>query len=503
MRKLGILASLTLCAALASPAFAKATITIRNTDQAGVGFNDPTVAAPVGGNPGTTLGQQRLNAFTAAADVWSNTIDSSVEIKIDASFAALPCNATSATLGSAGPTRIFADFDNAPKPNTWYVSALANKIAGKDQHDDGTAHIRARFNGDLDKPSCLGTIGWYYGLDGNHGENIDLVVVLLHEFAHGLGMVGSIVVPGSSETLTPGALQYQGIPLVYDTLAYDNATGLHLDQESDEQRAAALINDQNLVWTGSTSNAAAAKYLRGQAVLTIAGSTPVSKSYDAGFAFFGPEAPVSGLTGRLAAATDVAEPASGSTSSGTTTDGCSAISNAGAINGRIAIVDRGRCNFSVKAKNVQDAGAIAMLVVDNGFDSIPPNMAGSDASVTIPVVSVTKVNGDAIRAALSQNLDATMRTDATRRNGSDGTGSVKLYAPLDPSPGSTYSHWDVSAIPNLLMEPRINDDLTHGLDITNDQLNDIGWSFGSSQQPSTPTPTNGGFNGRTILRRKP
>src|ERR1051325_6997239 len=122
MRKLGILASLTLCAALTSSAFAKATINIRNPDAAGVGFNDATPAAPVGGNPGTTLGQQRLNAFQVAADIWGNTIDSSVPIRIDASFAALPCTATSATLGSAGPTRIFSDFDNAPKTNTWYVS---------------------------------------------------------------------------------------------------------------------------------------------------------------------------------------------------------------------------------------------------------------------------------------------------------------------------------------------------------------------------------------------
>jgi len=40
-----------------------ATIAIVNGDPAGVGFNDPTSAAPVGGNLGTTLGQQRMIAF--------------------------------------------------------------------------------------------------------------------------------------------------------------------------------------------------------------------------------------------------------------------------------------------------------------------------------------------------------------------------------------------------------------------------------------------------------
>ena len=45
------------CALLLSPAgFAGSTITIVNVDQGHEGFNDPTSVAPVGGNPGTTLG---------------------------------------------------------------------------------------------------------------------------------------------------------------------------------------------------------------------------------------------------------------------------------------------------------------------------------------------------------------------------------------------------------------------------------------------------------------
>jgi hypothetical protein len=49
---------------------AAATITIINKDSAGVGLNDPTAAAPVGGNPGTTIGDQRLNVFKEAARIW-------------------------------------------------------------------------------------------------------------------------------------------------------------------------------------------------------------------------------------------------------------------------------------------------------------------------------------------------------------------------------------------------------------------------------------------------
>ena len=41
--------------------------------------------------------------------------------------------------------------------------------------------------------------------------------------------------------------------------------------------------------------------------------------------------------------------------------------------------------------------------------------------------------------------------------------------------GSSIYHFDVIATPNLLMEPAINPDLTHGVDLTRQQMTDIGW----------------------------
>src|SRR6476646_5307205 len=94
-------------------AYAAATITIVNGDPAGVGFNDPTAVAPVGGNPGTTLGQQRLIAFQAVANKWGATLTSSVTIRVLSTFEPLTCTATSAVLGSAGATEVFRDFAGA------------------------------------------------------------------------------------------------------------------------------------------------------------------------------------------------------------------------------------------------------------------------------------------------------------------------------------------------------------------------------------------------------
>src|SRR5215510_9497878 len=77
-------AAAVLASVLVAPAttYAAATIVIQNGNAAGVGFNDPTPAAPVGGNPGTTLGQQRLNAFQFAANIWGSTLTSVPSIVI-------------------------------------------------------------------------------------------------------------------------------------------------------------------------------------------------------------------------------------------------------------------------------------------------------------------------------------------------------------------------------------------------------------------------------------
>ena len=65
------------------------TITIVNINAPGVGFNDPTPVPPVGGNTGTTLGQQRLIAFQHAAGL-GPTLDSPVPVFVTAQFIPSP-----------------------------------------------------------------------------------------------------------------------------------------------------------------------------------------------------------------------------------------------------------------------------------------------------------------------------------------------------------------------------------------------------------------------------
>src|SRR5713101_2126677 len=140
-----------------------ATITIVNLDGPGEGLNDPTPVAPVGGNPGTTLGAQRLNAFQAAAGLWGAHLDSSVEIRVGANFDPLPCSDTSAILGQAGSKTVHRDFAGAPVANTWFPQALANSLARTDL-DPGNDDIGATFNSSFGT-TCAPLSGWYYGLD--------------------------------------------------------------------------------------------------------------------------------------------------------------------------------------------------------------------------------------------------------------------------------------------------------------------------------------------------
>jgi len=143
----------------------------------------------------------------------------------------------------------------------------------------------------------------------------------------------------------------------------------------------------------------------------VSAPAPVAGVKNSNTAEFGPQA--FDLAGAVVAAEDAANP-----DGPTTTDGCTPFTNAAAVAGKIALVDRGVCTFVVKAKNAQDAGAAAVLVVNNVTPGAP-GMAGSDASIVIPVLSVSLADGDAIKAALAQGVAMRLaRQSALPRDGS-------------------------------------------------------------------------------------
>ncbi len=55
------------------------------------------------------------------------------------------------------------------------------------------------------------------------------------------------------------------------------------------------------------------------------------------------------------------------------------------------------------------------------------------------------------------------------------TGRIEMFTPNPFQQGSSVSHWNTAAAPNLLMEPSINTGLPLDLDLTRQQMRDIGW----------------------------
>jgi len=78
----------------------------------------------------------------------------------------------------------------------------------------------------------------------------------------------------------------------------------------------------------------------------------------------------------------------------TANEGCGTLVNAGAINGNIAVVYRGNCEFGQKVLNAQNVGALAVIVINNVADeviSMGPGAVGE--SVTIPSIMISMADG--------------------------------------------------------------------------------------------------------------
>ena len=80
----------------------------------------------------------------------------------------------------------------------------------------------------------------------------------------------------------------------------------------------------------------------------------------------------------------------------------------------VALMQRGGCDFATKARNAQDAGAVAAVVlIDDWTESWPLVMRGDGDGLTIPVVSVT---GPATRT-LPDIVGAEVRVVSGRESG--------------------------------------------------------------------------------------
>mgnify|MGYP002786944041 CR=1 FL=1 len=132
----------------------------------------------------------------------------------------------------------------------------------------------------------------------------------------------------------------------------------------------------------------------GSAELVINTPIGVDGSYAAIGAGFGPSLIGNSKSGELVLMNDAtANP----------TLACGTLTNGVALNGKIALVDRGVCSFASKVKAAQDAGAIAVIVINSaeaGDNLITMGNADPPLTITIPSMMVGYTTGSLIKAAL-------------------------------------------------------------------------------------------------------
>jgi hypothetical protein len=175
-------------------------------------------------------------------------------------------------------------------------------------------------------------------------------------------------------------------------------------------------------------------------VVTVNPPSSAAGSYEAAGAAFGPPVPASGLSGSIVAATD-----GGGVS---TTDGCEPL--VGFPAGSIALVDRGNCNFTVKAANAQAAGATALIVANNA-PGTPGQMGGTDPAIVIPAVQVSQPAGATIRAGLPATATISRNADfgcgSHTATGVPDLANNRLLVYNSSSAGGTCDFFEIVEVP--------------------------------------------------------
>ncbi len=209
-----------------------ATFNITYTDADGTGFND------------TVNGATRRRSFEAAVTAWSKVIKAPQPIAIAASMHTLDDgdnNPQTVLLATAGPTDFWVIEDTAtPSSLAW------QKLGGK--YDNASpSDITVNVNDQAD---------WDYAVNGVSAEGkFSFVYTLMHELAHGLGMVDSF-------DAATGNLLNDPIPFSYDRFVNKGygAPNLVMNHASEEKKRDLKSND--LFFNGANANQASQQSIR-------------------------------------------------------------------------------------------------------------------------------------------------------------------------------------------------------------------------------------------------
>lgn len=248
---------------------------IVSQDSTDEGFNDPTPTAALPSNPGTTLGEQRLNVAEAAANYVGSYLDSSVPIIVHAQFDPIVdrCRPNAGVLAGAGPNGGSAlRFDTNPPLTIAFTAAQTNSLLNFDTSPD-VHDINMTINSAVGTADCL-TIGWDYSIGAARTVNgIDLFNTVIHELMHGLGFLTL------ADKATGAFVEANNAPVtdVFSANLGDTNINKIWSDMTPEERSQSAVGEA-LVWTGARTRADAS-FLTNGVVPVAGGAGPLVKMY--------------------------------------------------------------------------------------------------------------------------------------------------------------------------------------------------------------------------------
>lgn len=152
-----------------------------------------------------SMPEEARDAILGAFTVWDQVIHSDVTIQVTLAYSDM----SGSFLAQTRPSRYYRAFSHAVPDKVWYPVALAERIAGYELNASGDSDIEITINQ---------AINWYFGSDGDPASaQYDLMSILLHEIAHGLGFLSLAASTSDGLTFTSN-----GSWCVYDLMLAQN-----------------------------------------------------------------------------------------------------------------------------------------------------------------------------------------------------------------------------------------------------------------------------------------
>ena len=218
-------------------------------------WSDTTPATPVGGNSGTTLGDQRKNALQEAARQLSQQLNSPLPISVHACWAHLGGDKNRATLAHASATSFAFSDTTFPMPwltkkYTWYTNTQIARMGGTsncgalggDCSGERNDVVEITFNSDIGSPNVIGGNPFYFGFTPDSStQSSDFIAIAMHEITHGLGFIGLANVDPSAGPIGARAGTTNGTSSIsyqnYDQGPWDDVFGDNIVAVGNDQQS--------------------------------------------------------------------------------------------------------------------------------------------------------------------------------------------------------------------------------------------------------------------------